>query len=281
MDNTRLLFLFFVAVFAVVYTLYRRLFVARRAAAQRLIAAVNMYKLQVSLAQQLQKHRGRVSAVLGGDKQYSGQLERLGKNIEGNIQQIAYLLQYYPDLLEAGRWHQQRRRWNDLRKDWQGMDFETSFQQHSLIIEDAMTHLRYLGEAQGWLVSDTMYQQALGKYVLITLPKMAETVAQIRGLGVNTVVSGECGAPRKARLSQLLANINQFRQVRLVGVFSESHQEILLDQMANMINRAIIEADKPTIKSDDVFLVTTTIINNYWQMVVDGLEMIRSEQHRK
>ncbi len=176
------------------------------------------------VVEHLPRHRGMSGAYLGGDKQFGAKLGQVEAELEKAQAVLRQIGEETSEQLELGdRVVSLQRRWQALKRDWQGMTPKQSFTEHSELIAGYLNLVKLIGENSNLVLDPDLDTYYLMDMVLNHLLQTSEMVGQMRGYGTGVVVSG---------------NVNFLQMSRIIElkVAGELMMESLLDIAENALN---------------------------------------------
>ncbi len=177
---------------------------------EREIGGIAEIKGYSRLIYYLQKHRGLMCIYLRGyeSKSLKGRIRR----IESEIDSLFLKLEFKHSSQGI------KRRLLRLKKEFEGLKLgkvsssNLSFSSHTEIIEEVMEISKEEGGRYGVLSDPNLFVRTLADTALIEIPKLAEVIGRIRGLGGGILAKGRCtkkGREEIARLYGLLVGYSQ------------------------------------------------------------------------
>jgi CHASE3 domain sensor protein len=176
---------------------------AVQSAQQAVYAVEALRRLRLLLAQTAQ-HRGMANALLRGDASFSQPLTELQGNIARNVDELAQFARQHPRLLAPEGVERMAGLWRELRSAIPKLAPAESFARHTALLRRVLARLQEAGD-NGELASMTGRRDAAVAALLETVPSLAETLGQARGVGTGVASAKHCALADRIKLSYLYA----------------------------------------------------------------------------
>lgn len=262
------------------------------------------------LCRGVQRHRGFSMGLLAGNKSFLESFTSLQQQMNRRIQLITAFVNQTPLLLshtDAERLHYA---WNTIRDNWQEDSVLENFEFHSHFVDQLLVLMGRLIEKinrpYSAVIKELMEQKGRCDdpddqsiyYTLLQfshrkLPRFIEVLGKIRALSVHASATGRCEKEYEKKIYYLLHCIEQEReslfkmttylQANLIGqlpaLLTIKTYEYKLDFLLQKIGDDILKAGKISVKEEDIFSLVTDIIDIYWRVIDDSLNLLSAWQH--
>ncbi|MEZ5646728.1 MAG: methyl-accepting chemotaxis protein [Burkholderiaceae bacterium] len=263
-------------------------------AAQREVLGVDPAGQVLRLVQKSQQHRGLSANVLGGNVDLDGQRRQRQDEVSEALAAVAKSL----DGLEVDRLTSAV---EALAGDWKVLAARVggrevngpqSFQQHSALIDRQLLLLEGITDASGMSLDPSADTYFLIQTVLVNLPRLTETLGQIRAQGALALSRGQLDEAQRSRLSALnemsrsalaQARRNLDKAVaaspamgqRLGPLASQAWSEA--EAALALLQKAVLEPAELTMPGPEFFATTTRQIDAQFALVDASFALLRDE----
>lgn len=256
------------------------------------IDSIQAIKVLSRLTRAVQKHRGASIAYINGEARFLP----LAESLQEQVQKLFYLLcdiesrqpLFPPEPLQGAFGD-----WRAIEEGWQQDTVINNYEFHCHLV-DTLSRLAQDIVSKWILASPEVKQDAeLGQGVtalLFGIPEHIELLAKLRGLTTHAAFSGRCDHDSHIRISFLGKKITSdyqrlYRSLsRLKGAFSTLSgihavpaQRLNLEFLLGLIQSNILDAEEIRLDGSRVFDLATEIIDIYWALVEQAIQVIESE----
>ncbi len=273
---------------------------------------VNLIHQVNHLVQDVQRHRGISMGLLAGNRAFEGDFYRLQAQIGRRLATMVAFSGLGSDLLLARDRENLELAWGTIRHDWEDDKLSDNFELHSHFIEQLFLLSGKLAKSlEASLVETSMETSAvltvpadafprqakqveLLNFTCALLPQMIETMAKIRGLASFSaaVGSAQYDHDRKLRfLVQCAREQNEILRQRaqrlhevLGGDFNAKYVigelETKFVHLIELVTHDVLSGQTIQSSSSQLFNLATDLIDKYWRIVDEGLNLLRLWQRR-
>ncbi|MDE0856389.1 MAG: hypothetical protein OSA97_18380, partial [Nevskia sp.] len=150
----------------------------------------------------LQQHRALSAQVLNGNSDSAPQREAKQAEVSAAFAAVAKSAAAHPDTRMGKDWSPIVQRWEALAHQVgaAGIDGPASFAQHSALAADVLVEIDAATDDFGLSLDPAADSYHLVSAMLLHMPPLAETVGQVRGLGVAELSRHSASADEKKQL---------------------------------------------------------------------------------
>ena len=267
---------------------------------------INKHDVSVTILQLsrfIQRHRGAVLAMLGGDESFISQVQTLQNQIAVQYEYLQYLNNGEAKVLSEDEYQQLKLGWMTIIQDWRNDDLHQSFEFHSHLLESIARTSRQLTESVLSLTTANPTLQSrientylhpldnLSKTGVIELYELVEYLARIRGLGTHMAAMGKINQEWESRVSFWLQEFRYRKErfdqnVQLVprsytpcipGLLALPGLNTKLNYFLNLLGHEMSSERSFQIPSHKLFLMGTEIIDGYLAIMDQANAVIRDQ----
>lgn len=270
---------------------------------------INQHDVSVTILQlsrYIQRHRGAVLAMLGGDESFIAQVEILQAQISVQYEYLQYLNRGQSQVLSDAEFQQLSLGWMTIIQDWRNDDLHQSFEFHSHLLESIARTSRQLTESVLHLnsasaVNPTLQSRIDNTYLvpldslcntcITELYELVEYLARIRGLGTHMAAMGQINKEWESRVSFWLQEFRYRKErfdqnVQLVpkpytpcipGLTALPGLNTKLNYFLNLLGHEMSSERSFQIPSHKLFLMGTEIIDGYLAIMDQANAVIRDQ----
>lgn len=229
------------------------------------------------LMQLLQQHRGLSAVVLSGNNNEKANWQIVRAEINQQINAIEALDAHLSKLGMTPAWQGMRNQWQNLESDAEALSVADSFAKHSALIESVLAFNRKLLDNTNVNLDPVIGTYYLGQLSFDLLPKTAEILGQMRGIGSPILNRKQVTPIEAASLHQLAKSLAY--QLNLINeslakidvIDNLTRTEVLkyinsAKQAADLTESQIINSGKFELTGKDYFSKLTETINLNFSM---------------
>ena len=267
--------------------------------------AINTIKQLVALCRETQQHRGLGMGLLAGNEHFTERFSRLQLQMKRRIQILdafcheAHCQLSQPDLNSI------RDGWQTIREGWHDDSVLENFQFHGHFIEQQLKIIarlsRCLQEPLGASTPPsfepdeiTQRNQKLLTFTCNHLPHLIEFTGKIRALSTHAATSGHAIVEHDKQLKYFCQCI-QTEKRQTIYTAEELHRQIgsympsllllqtyefKLSAFTDKVLQHIVGQKTIPVTSNDIFSMATEIMDTYWRVVDDGLDVLLRQQEQ-
>jgi hypothetical protein len=220
-----------------------------------------------SLIVLLQKHRGMCASYLQGEKKSL----KIVNSLEGQISPIVERLRDSKIITQQERWLGFADHWLRLKKHATQLSVESSFKQHTDLINNLLFLLEDIAEKQGF--NKSKHSQLPNISLLWReLPFTAEYIGQSRALGMAITTAGVCTQVDKVKLGYLDTKIAElsthvFKQFKNYGQHTAQQTQFIqlatnkCNELTSLIKNELLAVTTVNISPEQYFKAATESID--------------------
>lgn len=257
------------------------------------------------LCRGVQRHRGLSIGLLAGNKSFLDNFLMLQEQINRRVQIIAAFVGQSPSLLSKTDLERLHYAWNTIKDNWQQDSVLENFEFHSYFVDQLLATMARLldkirapysekiqecidQENNNDLLVETEIYQNLVEFSQKKLTRFIELLGKIRALSVYAAVSGSCTKEHEKKLDYLLQCVDSERDSlfestvylhskladRLPSLLTIRTYEYKLDFLLEKMSSDFLNVEVVHAKEEEVFNLVTDIIDVYWRVVDDSLNLM-------
>ena len=258
------------------------------------LSAINLIKQLVYLCRDTQKHRGLGMGLLAGNQHFANSFKDLQQQMERRINILSELLQSSESIdIDANNINES---WKTIREGWHDDSVLENFQFHCHFIEQQLqivTDLSQTLHAPSFTSETEDHNEpSLLEFICVRLPKMIEFLGMVRALSTHAATCGHHIPEYNKKLSYLCQCV-QTEKRYVIAMAEKLHQrignnipsllvlrtyEFKLDAFITKVSNHIIEQQEIHISSNELFSTATEIMDIYWRVVNDGINILQHQQ---
>jgi hypothetical protein len=253
------------------------------------LRALSVVKALFDQVRVIQQHRAATNGALGGNPFFESKTRLLAREVNARFKELDRLINKLHEFQGEQRWADIQNAWHTVHLQWRQDDAIENFELHSHLVKLMLDYIAMLGAQAEELIETTPEQKALALYVMKYLPAFIETLGQIRALGTHATVVEGCSDACALRLRFLVeqmhnqhANqreyvsaINREATGKLSALIEAQMCEPKLKQLDAMIVDDILGRATIKTKPDDLFTLSTHIIDAHYNVMNEGLRLVR------
>lgn len=255
------------------------------------------------LIQHIPQHRGMSGAFLNGAVAFREKMLSKETAIDGMFDKLVEVDKDLGEFLQTGdEVTQLRREWEQLKGGVFGMTPKQSFHAHTDLIAGIIDLGHHVADTSGLILDPSLDSYYMMDLLVIQMPILTEGMGQSRALGAGVAAKGEMDNQSWAQLAI------RMDRIRAAEKAMNGHNEVIFREnpalrtalekksrdaseavaaFANLISTQMLEAEKITITTEDIFASSTKAINgvfDYYDAMVpelDGLFVSRIETGKR
>ncbi|MFT5420049.1 MAG: hypothetical protein ACI9D5_000790 [Candidatus Endobugula sp.] len=272
-----------------------------------------MIKQLMHLCRDTQKHRGLGMGLLAGNTAFAQRFYRLQTQMARRVDALYTFSQTQNSSLSVTEINKINEAWATIREGWHEDSVLESFQFHSYVIEQLLHMVIQLSQclqAVPARLSDTgsklvtLFQTPADEpldgrckddllvFVCYQLPRMIESLGMVRALATHSASLGhhieehdkkmrylcQCVQTQKYPLIKLAEKLQSSMGAAFPSVLVVKTYEFKVDAFIEKVSRQVIGQENITVVSDDLFAMVTDIMDVYWRIIDEGLDVLHHQQ---
>ena len=254
---------------------------------------LHIIKLSAQLARAVQTHRGASIGVLSGQPAFLDQ----ARQRSDEVSRIFSLLNYLNDQGKSREFNRDlvtlEQEWGVIRSGWASDGLMENYELHCNFVDHLLRVLRTTLKQKVFEclpdlltpASASETEQRLSPEFILALfdniPKNSESIGQVRALSTNAAVRKVIAEENRSKIEFLLRQVNsEYQELRMV--FSAVDEYYTMPRgyhkqfrvFVKGVRSSIVEASDIVIDSSLMFDISTTIINQLWDVVERGFQEI-------
>ena len=231
------------------------------------------------LVADLQTHRGKEEVWLSGEKTFLDTAGKLESDIQTGFQRIHTLDQRFGARLDTTRlWINFLDHWRQFQKEKARLTRQETFERHTGLIHMLIELMVHVGDRSNLILDPRLDSYYLMAAVVIHLPRWAEAIGQLRGLGAGIIARGTLTDQERFQLSNLQRAVEFTQETALRNftvVFQENpaFREALHTSLQDSLrasNRVRLTVGENLLSSEKSFQT----LPEYWNTVTSALNTI-------
>ncbi len=256
------------------------------------------------LVQDVQRHRGISMGLLAGNRAFEGDLYRLQAQIGRRLATLVAFSAMGDALLDLRDRENLELAWSTIRHDWEDDKLSDNFELHSHFIEQLFllgvklaksieAPLATAKEDGTTAPADTVSRQAkqieLLNFTCSLLPQMIETMAKIRGLASFSAAVGsaqydhdrklrfllQCAREQNETIRQRAQRLHEVLDGECNAKYVIGELETKFVHLMELVTHDVLSGQTINASSSQLFNLATDVIDKYWRIVDDGLNLLR------
>jgi len=259
------------------------------------------------LVQGVQRHRGISMGLLAGDKTFESELVSLQRQLEKRLSTFDVFAAQRDTLLATRDRENLHMAWRTIRNDWQEDNLSDNFELHSHFIEQLLTIILALAKRlEGPLMKPASVSEVVGAardgafprelrqiellaFVCSLLPSMIECMAKIRGLSTFAAASGRaeylhdrklrfllgCAREQNEKLRHCAQRLQDVLDGELDALQVIGELETKFVHLMSLVEHDVLSGRAIHASSVQLFDLATVVIDKYWSIVDQGLDLFR------
>ena len=251
----------------------------------------------------IQQHRGMTAAYLSGAKSFKDRIVEKQQQVDQALADLQYMDNLLGEELNTNSAVQQIiQQWRGIKNNALNMSRPLAVKEHTSLIDQLLKLIQQVADAAEITLDPQLDSYYLGNILVENLPQLLENMGQARALASSIAATGKFSQQSYTRLAILTHDINQHYDSltqSMEAVFNQNRQisnslssyvnksSSAVNNMLALLRNKLLDADKITVSSDQVFSLSTQSITQAYQLYdaivpqLAGLFEQRIEQNRK
>ncbi len=217
-------------------------------------------ELQILLAY-MQQHRGMTNGFLHGEAQLQRSVITIRKKIIGQIHHIESTSIWLKD---SNQWQIITEEWARLSSEFSSKDVEVNFNNHCVLIRSVLDAIVTTADYYGLSHLQKKQGQTSVAYLWRELLTVAELMGQARALGIGIAVDGFSTVETKARLRNLILEIEMASDLLMAYLPNPKDTQKELETFCLIIEDSIL-TPRPAISAMEFFREASVAINGLYE----------------
>lgn len=256
----------------------------------------------------VQKHRGLSMTMLGvGGGEFKADFLQLQSQLERRLATMEVFAKKMNGVLSERDKENLHLAWETIRKDWQDDNLNDNFELHSHFVQQLLAMVSGLAKqleaplidfsnvAETFIPQSECDQPQMFKQMEILnfaakqLPALIECLAKVRGLASYAAAMGTASELDSRKLRYLIASTRE-EKLRIIAQAERLESFLLQDMpslraiknielkhifLLNVVETDVLSGSVIVADAHQLFGLCTEIIDAYWMIVDEGLEVIR------
>ena len=259
------------------------------------LKALDLIKALFEQVRVVQQHRAATNGALAGNPVFESKTRVLAREVNARFKELERQLQHNHVLFDLRKWNDIQDAWQTVHLQWRHDEVIENFELHSHLVGQILSYIAGVGQQAEGLIETNFQHQALGQYIFEDLPCFIELVGQIRALGTSAAVVGKIDGQSEVRLSYLMGQLKlkmitiktqaQCLSKEALDITSSLIDALLcapkLDRLNHVVENDLLSAGKIECSGDDIFLLTTSIIDAHYNVMSEGLRLLRLNMDKR
>lgn len=270
----------------------------------RLMSLV-MIKQLMHLCRDIQKHRGLGMALLAGNQEFAPRFIVLQKQMARRIHLLSAFCLEESNPFSETEVNKIYEAWNTIHEGWHDDSVIENFQFHSYFVEQLLQMVMQLAQRLPFVsfsfidqlnieTTESKVEDELLVFICSQLPKMIEYLGMVRALASHSATIGHNIVEHDKKLKYLCRCV-QLEKMQVIGVAEKLHQlmgsdipsllvlqtyAFKVDAFIDKVMNQVIGQEKIAVSSDELFTMATEIMDVYWRVVDDGIDVLHHAQDK-
>ncbi len=273
------------------------------------LLSLTLIKQLMHLCRDVQKHRGLGMGLLAGNQEFASRFDLLQRNIARRIEILVAMSRQELHGFSEQEMIKITESWNTIRDGWHDDSVLENFQFHSYFIEQILqvvvpiseglesvsTRHAYVSDLSTSILTTTSATQnkdELLHFIISQLPRMIEFLGMVRALATHLATVGDsidehdkklkylcqCVHTEKFQIISKAEQLYQYLDNELPSLLVLKTYEYKVDVFIEKVTTQVIGQSNITFSSDDLFSMATEIMDVYWRVVDDGIDVLHHSQ---
>lgn len=156
--------------------------------------------------QNVQQHRGMVSAYLNGDESFAEKISTKKKEILANVEDIDAIDRKLGKILgTTDRWFDIKRQWGNVRSNSAQSEPIKNFEMHSDLIQQIIVFIARIGDYSNLTLDPDLDSYYIMDAFVNQIPFISERLGQLRAFGLSLSIGEKISVPNKLFVENLLS----------------------------------------------------------------------------
>lgn len=259
------------------------------------LKALDLVKALYEQVRVVQQHRAATNGALAGNPFFESKTRVLAREVNNRFKELNRIMVDRPELYNELVWSDVNNAWQTVHLQWRQDDVIENFELHSHLVKQILSYIAEVGHKAEGLIETNFHNRALSHYVFEDLPWFIELLGQIRALGTSAAVVGKLDEPTEMRIRFLMGQL-QKQQIKVKEQAQRFSQEVIeitsslidallcepkLERLYGIINHDILSGRDIVTSADDVFTLSTSIIDAHFNVMNEGLRLLRLSMDKR
>ena len=232
-----------------------------------------------TLVADLQTHRGMAEIGLSGDRAFLVTAGKLEADIHLDLQHIQDLDQRFGAQFDTSRlWNEFLDHWRHFQTEKAGVPRQETFERHTKLIHMLLELMAHVGDRSNLILDPRLDSYYLMDAVVIRLPRWAEAIGQLRGMGAGIIARGTLTDQERIQLGYFRRAV-EVTQERALRNFSVVFQEnpAFREALSSSFQNSLRASRRAMRMVDDTILLQEKPLETlpeYWDTVTTALNTI-------
>jgi hypothetical protein len=259
------------------------------------LKALDLVKALYDQVRVIQQHRGATNGALAGNPFFESKTRLLAREVNNRFKELNIMMEGVSDLHDALTWSDINNAWQTVHLQWRQDELIENFELHSHLVDQLLKCIAGIGHKAEDLIETNFHNQALAQYVFEDLPLFIELLGQIRALGTSAAVVGVVDEATEMRLRFLMGQLHK-QKIKVKEQAQRFSQDVIqitsslidallcepkLERLFSIINQDILTGRNIVTTADEVFTLSTSIIDAHYNVMNEGLRLLRLSMDKR
>jgi hypothetical protein len=259
------------------------------------LKALDLVKALYDQVRVIQQHRAATNGALAGNSFFESKTRVLAREVNSRFKVLNEMMEGMPEIHDPLNWSDINNAWQTVRLQWRQDEVIENFELHSHLVGQILKYITAIGHSAEGLIETNLSNQALSHYVFESLPLFIEILGQIRALGTSAAELGVLDEGSEMRLRFLMGQlkkqkikVNEHAQgfsTEVIEITSSLIDALLcepkLERLSNIVNQDILSGRDIITSADEIFTLSTTIIDAHYNVMNEGLGILRLSMDKR
>jgi hypothetical protein len=231
----------------------------------------------LELVNQMQKHRGMSSGIIGGKNDFKKPLRDLDIIINNRLSSIKEESTSYPQMFDNDAWEDIHSRWQDKCRNWQSYELFSNIENHTVLIKIILEQVNTLIDRAGLTTGEDFEFNSVARKILRELPELVEYIGQTRALTVYCSSVHTCPTDTKLYLRYLHQKIQEGTSDIEISMTIPTELGSKVKCLLDLVEAEILEVEKITIDANVLFQLCTEIIDAYLELTKEAINELKNK----
>jgi hypothetical protein len=259
------------------------------------LKALNLVKALYDQVRVIQQHRGATNGALAGNSFFESKTRVLAREVNDRFKDLNLMMTEVSGLHDSLTWSDINNAWQTVHLQWRQDELIENFELHSHLVDQMLKYIAGIGHKAEDLIETNFHNKALSHYVFEDLPLFIELLGQIRALGTSAAVVGVVDEATEMRLRFLIGQLHK-QKIKVKEQAQRFSQDVIeittslidallcepkLERLFRIINQDILTGREIITTADEIFTLSTSIIDAHYNVMNEGLRLLRLSMDKR